>query len=63
MDAVVGGHRDHDEHQHEGDHRPDTASGGGIGLWLARQLADVVTIHLGTAETTVELSFPMAGRP
>src|SRR3954452_8729916 len=33
---------------------PDTASGGGIGLWLARQLADVVTIHLGTAETTVE---------
>jgi anti-sigma regulatory factor (Ser/Thr protein kinase) len=46
-----------------GYHRPNTASGGGIGLWLARQLADVVTIHLGTAETTVELSFPMTGRP
>jgi anti-sigma regulatory factor (Ser/Thr protein kinase) len=46
-----------------GYHRPNTASGGGIGLWLARQLADVVTIHVGTAGTTVELSFPMTGRP
>jgi len=46
-----------------GYHRPNTASGGGIGLWLARQLADVVTIYVGTAGTTVELSFPMTGRP
>jgi anti-sigma regulatory factor (Ser/Thr protein kinase) len=46
-----------------GYHRPNTASGGGIGLWLARQLPDVVTINVGTAGTTVELSFPMTRRP
>jgi hypothetical protein len=28
-----------------GYHRPSTAGGGGIGLWVARQLADVVTTH------------------
>ena len=46
-----------------GYHRPDTAGGSGIGLWVARQLADVVTTHTDTTGTTVELSFPMTGRP
>ena len=46
-----------------GYHRPDTAGGSGIGLWVARQLADVVTTHTDTTGTTVELSFPVTGRP
>jgi anti-sigma regulatory factor (Ser/Thr protein kinase) len=46
-----------------GYHRPDTAGGSGIGLWIARQLADVVTTHTDTTGTTVELSFPLTGRP
>ena len=46
-----------------GYHRPGTAGGGGIGLWLTRQLADVVTTHVGTAGTTVELSFPLNRQP
>jgi anti-sigma regulatory factor (Ser/Thr protein kinase) len=46
-----------------GYHRPSTAGEGGIGLWLARQLADVVTTHTDTAGTTVELSFPLTRQP
>ena len=46
-----------------GYHHPNTAGGGGIGLWVARQLADVVTTHTDTAGTTVELSFPLIRQP
>jgi hypothetical protein len=46
-----------------GYYRPDTSGGSGIGLWVARQLADVVTTHTDTTGTTVELSFPMTGWP
>ncbi|SCG44837.1 sensor histidine kinase [Micromonospora inositola] len=34
---------------------------GGRGLWLARQLADVVTMHCGESSTSVRLHFPYAG--
>jgi anti-sigma regulatory factor (Ser/Thr protein kinase) len=46
-----------------GYYRPDPSGGSGIGLWVARQLADVVTTHTDTTGTTVELSFPMTGWP
>jgi hypothetical protein len=46
-----------------GYHRPSTAGGGGIGVWVARQLADVVTTHTDRAGTTVELSFPLIRQP
>ncbi|MBM0227080.1 ATP-binding protein [Micromonospora sp. ATA51] len=34
---------------------------GGRGLWLARQLADVVTMHCGESSTSVRLHFPHVG--
>lgn len=37
---------------------PMAAATGGRGLWLARQLADVVTVSSATARTTVRLHFP-----
>ncbi|RZU73017.1 anti-sigma regulatory factor (Ser/Thr protein kinase) [Micromonospora kangleipakensis] len=45
-----------------GFHRPGSADRvGGRGLWLARQLADVVTVHCGESSTSVRLHFPHAG--
>ncbi|WP_406038413.1 ATP-binding protein [Micromonospora sp. NBC_00898] len=45
-----------------GFHRPGSAGRvGGRGLWLARQLADVVTVHSGASGTSVRLHFPYAG--
>jgi len=35
----------------------------GHGIWLARQLADVVTTHSDRAGTTIALDFPLASRP
>jgi anti-sigma regulatory factor (Ser/Thr protein kinase) len=35
----------------------------GYGLWLARQLADVVTTYSDRAGTTIALDFPLATRP
>jgi anti-sigma regulatory factor (Ser/Thr protein kinase) len=37
---------------------PDTGADTGRGLWLARQLADVVTVHTGHGRTCVRLHFP-----
>lgn len=45
-----------------GFHRPGSAGRvGGRGLWLARQLADVVTVHSREHGTSVRLHFPYAG--
>jgi anti-sigma regulatory factor (Ser/Thr protein kinase) len=46
-----------------GYHRPNTAQDHNAGLWIARQLADIVTIHTGQAGTTVELHFPLTPQP
>jgi anti-sigma regulatory factor (Ser/Thr protein kinase) len=43
--------------------RPSPELDRGHGLWLARQLADVVTTHCDRAGTTIALDFPLAGRP
>lgn len=37
---------------------PDPGEASGRGLWLARQLADVVTTHTGGGTTSVRLQFP-----
>jgi anti-sigma regulatory factor (Ser/Thr protein kinase) len=37
---------------------PDKGSGSGRGLWIARQLADAVTIQADGTRTTVRLHFP-----
>ena len=39
---------------------PDLALGEGAGLWVARQLADVVHVQTRADGTTVELQFPLA---
>ncbi|WP_319460520.1 ATP-binding protein [Micromonospora sp. RTP1Z1] len=45
-----------------GFHRPGSADRvGGRGLWLARQLADVVTLHSGERSSSIRLHFPHAG--
>jgi anti-sigma regulatory factor (Ser/Thr protein kinase) len=41
-----------------GHHRPADASHGGLGLWLARRLAELVTIHTTGGRTTVRMQFP-----
>jgi anti-sigma regulatory factor (Ser/Thr protein kinase) len=46
-----------------GYHRPPPALDRGYGLWIARQLADVVTTHTDHTGTTTVLDFPLAGRP
>jgi len=38
---------------------PDLAVGSGAGLWVARQLADVVHVESRSDGTTVELQFPL----
>jgi len=38
---------------------PDLAAGSGAGLWVARQLADVVHVESRSDGTTVELQFPL----
>ncbi len=37
---------------------PPASSSGGRGMWLARQLADTVTVHSGAGLTSVRLHFP-----
>ena len=39
---------------------PDLAAGSGAGLWVARQLADVVHVETRSDGTTVELQFPIS---
>jgi len=39
---------------------PDLADGEGAGLWVARQLADVVHVQARADGTTVELQFPLS---
>jgi len=39
---------------------PDLATGSGAGLWVARQLADVVHVETRPNGTAVELQFPLA---
>ncbi len=39
---------------------PDLAAGSGAGLWVARQLADVVHVESRSDRTTVELQFPLS---
>ncbi len=39
---------------------PDLAAGSGAGLWVARQLADVVHVETRSDGTTVELQFPLS---
>jgi anti-sigma regulatory factor (Ser/Thr protein kinase) len=46
-----------------GYHRPPPNLDHGYGLWIARQLADVVTTHTDHTGTTTVLDFPLAGRP
>jgi anti-sigma regulatory factor (Ser/Thr protein kinase) len=46
-----------------GYHQPSPDLDHGYGLWLARQLADVVTTHSDRAGTTIALDFPLAARP
>ena len=45
-----------------GYHRPHTANDHDTGLWVARQLADILTIHTDQAGTTIELHFPLTTR-
>ena len=40
-----------------GYHPPDRACNG-LGMWLARQLADVLTTHTSLNRTSVRLHFP-----
>ncbi len=40
-----------------GDHRPATNARRGRGIWMARALADVLTMHSGATGTTVALLF------
>jgi anti-sigma regulatory factor (Ser/Thr protein kinase) len=42
---------------------PTTRPGNGRGLWLARQLADVVTAYTGPGVTSVRLHFPIVATP
>jgi anti-sigma regulatory factor (Ser/Thr protein kinase) len=42
-----------------GYHRPGTAGDPGVGLWLARQLADVINYRSDQTGTSVELRFPL----
>jgi len=44
-----------------GYHRPPPEHDRGYGLWVARQLADVVTTHTCRRGTTVTLHFPLSG--
>jgi hypothetical protein len=37
---------------------PETRPTAGYGLWLARQLADVLTTHTDSGVTSVRLYFP-----
>jgi anti-sigma regulatory factor (Ser/Thr protein kinase) len=46
-----------------GYHRPAPEHDRGHGLWIARQLADVVTTHTDRGGTTVTLDFPLTIRP
>jgi len=39
---------------------PDLAGGSGAGLWVARQLADVVHVEIRPNATVVELQFPLS---
>ncbi len=41
---------------------PDLAAGSGAGLWVARQLADVVHVESRSDGTIVELQFPLSYR-
>jgi anti-sigma regulatory factor (Ser/Thr protein kinase) len=43
-----------------GYHRPPPEATRGYGLWVARQLADVVTTHTDRGGTTITLDFPLA---
>jgi anti-sigma regulatory factor (Ser/Thr protein kinase) len=45
-----------------GYHRPPREANRGYGLWVARQLADVVTTHTDRDGTTITLDFPLAPR-
>jgi anti-sigma regulatory factor (Ser/Thr protein kinase) len=45
-----------------GYHRPPLEANRGYGLWIARQLADVVTTHTDRGGTTITLDFPLAPR-
>jgi anti-sigma regulatory factor (Ser/Thr protein kinase) len=45
-----------------GYHRPPPEHDRGHGLWVARQLADVVSTHTGRGGTTVTLDFPLTTR-
>ena len=42
-----------------GYHRPPPGHGHGHGLWVARQLADVITTHTDDAGTVITLDFPL----
>jgi hypothetical protein len=46
-----------------GYHRPRTANDHDAGLWVARQLADILTIDTDQAGTTVELHFRLTHKP
>jgi hypothetical protein len=45
-----------------GYHRPNSELDRGDGLWVARQLADVVTTHTDRGGTTITLDFPLPAR-
>ena len=45
-----------------GYHRPSPGANHGYGLWIARQLADVVTTHTDRGGTTITLDFPLTPR-
>lgn len=45
-----------------GYHRPPPELGHGYGLWLARQLADVVATHTDDKGTAITLDFPLTDR-
>jgi anti-sigma regulatory factor (Ser/Thr protein kinase) len=46
-----------------GYHRPTPEFDRGYGLWVARQLADVVTTHPDHTGTTIVLDFPSSAHP
>jgi len=45
-----------------GYHRPPPELDRGYGLWVARQLADVITTHTDRGGTTITLDFPLTTR-
>jgi hypothetical protein len=68
FDRVVGAAEEHrdiagDVPATAGYQRPSPQLDRGYGLWIIRQLADVVTTYCDGSGTTIALDFPLVVRP